>query len=433
MINISIFNIKMAHNQYEVVQVKFLQFFYFVCVFLIPFFIIKNSFLNTEHVWDRVSLPLYVIFLSVPFFGRFSKDYFLTALSAIMLASLLLTILLYEAGGLDAPGLFWLAAIPVTFAIALGRTGGIIGSVFLLLSIILFVATNFMGIQIGIIKFTEDSYRTERLINLFTFSLYIIFTTQYYIRNEEKASAELQVSRKEVETLLRTVMHDIATPVTVSTMGMQLLQKPKLGPEEQQRAMRRISLGLENITKILQQVRVLKSMQDGKLAFTKERIDVNQCLASILELLEPIAAVKNVKFIFSPHSRQPTIFADHIIFKNLIITNFLTNAIKFSHHNSCIYVFVELTDDQKNDQWVKVRIRDEGIGIPPEIFQNIWKIDKVTSRTGTNGETGTGYGMPLAKEFSEKMGGKIDLRTSEVGSTEGFSGTEVTVGFRQKC
>ena len=64
-----------------------------------------------------------------------------------------------------------------------------------------------------------------------------------------------------------------------------------------------------------------------------------------------------------------------------------------------------------------VSVRDFGIGIPEEILENLFSFTSKVSRSGTEGETGTGYGMPLVKRFVEAYGGSLEIGSDGSGTT----------------
>ena len=102
---------------------------------------------------------------------------------------------------------------------------------------------------------------------------------------------------------------------------------------------------------------------------------------------------------------------------NFIVRNILNNAIKFSYQNGKI----ELSVEQKNNYYV-VNVRDYGIGMNQDTMDNLFKIDKNVQRKGTSGETGTGLGLILCKEFVAKNDGEIWVEsTKNEGSRFSFS------------
>ena len=107
-------------------------------------------------------------------------------------------------------------------------------------------------------------------------------------------------------------------------------------------------------------------------------------------------------------------YIDHQMI-NTVIRNLLSNAVKFSNNNGTIIVSCKPEKDQ-----ILIKIEDNGIGISPEDLERLFKIDQYYSTTGTEGETGTGLGLIICKEFVEKNKGKITVE-SNVGKGTIFS------------
>jgi signal transduction histidine kinase len=70
----------------------------------------------------------------------------------------------------------------------------------------------------------------------------------------------------------------------------------------------------------------------------------------------------------------------------------------------------------------EISVKDNGVGISEEDINKIFKIDSKHKTLGTKGEKGTGLGLILCKEFVEKNGGKIEVK-SEIGKGSRFSFT----------
>ena len=84
------------------------------------------------------------------------------------------------------------------------------------------------------------------------------------------------------------------------------------------------------------------------------------------------------------------------------ITNFISNAIKYSPNTDKIIVRVERVEEN-----VQFSVQDFGIGMPEELMKNLFKIEEKVGRKGTEDEPTTGLGLILCKEFVEKMNGNI--------------------------
>jgi len=102
---------------------------------------------------------------------------------------------------------------------------------------------------------------------------------------------------------------------------------------------------------------------------------------------------------------------------NTVLRNLISNAIKFTHPGGKIIVSAEEIQNE-----IKVSVSDNGVGIPKNSIEKLFRIDENYSTPGTQKEKGTGLGLILCKDFIEKHGGKIWVESDEgKGSTFSFT------------
>ena len=166
-------------------------------------------------------------------------------------------------------------------------------------------------------------------------------------------------------------------------------------------------MAISNCFTILENVKKMKSLEEGKQEIHLEPIHLQDSIQIGIRLFEQNLSNKNldVEISISP---KFCVLVEDATFIHSVFNNLFTNAMKFSFPNSKI----KITAYEKN-KFICLSIRDYGIGIPENILKNIFSFTHPTSRPGTIGENGTGYGMPLVKKFIETYGGKIEIHSSE--------------------
>jgi signal transduction histidine kinase len=95
-----------------------------------------------------------------------------------------------------------------------------------------------------------------------------------------------------------------------------------------------------------------------------------------------------------------------------VLRNLISNAVKFTTSGKRVEVEVK-----EQPEWIEVLVADQGVGISAENMQKLFRIDVKYKTTGTAGETGTGLGLVLCREFVEKNGGKIWCESRENSGT----------------
>lgn len=103
---------------------------------------------------------------------------------------------------------------------------------------------------------------------------------------------------------------------------------------------------------------------------------------------------------------------------SLVIRNLISNSIKFTHAGGKI----DITAIDTGDGFVKATLQDNGIGMSPDLVEELFKIDKRVSRPGTEGEPSSGLGLLLCHEFIQKHGGTMIVESEEnVGTSFHFT------------
>jgi len=376
-----------------------------------PILILLNIFwivrVNHAHGFQQANF-LYLLCLLANFFAGYffiKKKFTFTAHLILIPACIMGSVFIYFTGGVNAPGIFWLTSIPIFFDMFYQKKGGTYGTI---ITGLVFGIYLFLEYKIGphtVLKSPEE-YKKIKLINCFMF---FILTSAYYINytfNKNKAAEQLNADDKRINNLLRVLVHDLSSPLTIikTRIGLYVLNPSKTIHLD------KVAMAAENAIEQVESIRSMKSIEDGKVRVIIRPINVLDAIKKVkenysLQLLEKNISV-DIEFYIG---KDIEIFCDHKILINQILGNILSNAIKFSYQNSVIKFIVQNRGDNK----ITISIQDFGIGIPHNIGRDLYELDAQTSRVGTNGEMGTGYGMPIMKSFISDFGAKVSFVSQE--------------------
>ncbi|MCO5761986.1 MAG: ATP-binding protein, partial [Chromatiaceae bacterium] len=90
-----------------------------------------------------------------------------------------------------------------------------------------------------------------------------------------------------------------------------------------------------------------------------------------------------------------------------VLSNFLSNAVKFSPPDSPVTVRLERVDDR-----VRVAVTDQGPGIPDDFRDRIFQKFSQADASDTRARGGTGLGLAITKELAERMGGSVGFESA---------------------
>lgn len=208
-------------------------------------------------------------------------------------------------------------------------------------------------------------------------------------------------------SMIKVLSHDIATPLTVIKAVTQMLKK-KVSAEDavSQELIRRLGIQTKSVEQILGHVRDMKALESGKRRLDLHEIEFGVVLNEIHEAFQDRLADKGLTLSWNKADDSVTFVADAVSFRVSVLSNLISNAIKFSARGGRIDISC-----REVNGLTTIQVRDYGAGIPLSIRANLFSSNHATTRAGSEGESGTGFGMPLVKFYIDLYGGKIDFST----------------------
>ena len=230
----------------------------------------------------------------------------------------------------------------------------------------------------------------------------------------EIKTAELKELNASKDKFFSIIAHDLKNPFS-TIIGFSEILKEDLGSQPDGRPKefsKMIHASAVQTFRLLENLLEWANSQRGKVIFKPQNIKLSDLLNEELFSLNETATVKNIE-ITSVVPENLTIFADKNMIKT-ILRNLVSNAIKFTHRNGKVAIKVSVDNSS-----AEVEVSDNGIGMTSDTISKLFRIDANLSTLGTEKEKGTGLGLFLCKEFVEKHGGKIWVR-SESGTGTSF-------------
>lgn len=393
---------------------------YALGAFLNALYLIK---VNLQYHFTTFNIPFLSLLLFIsasPLLYRKTRNIYLVSGYLWFFLTVSVFFHIYFAGGNQAPGSFWLTAIPVVGVVFFGTIGGWIGNLIVVLLFSLLYLLESKG-TLPISFVNPEDVPIERAFNLAAFMLFVMGTIQTFAIAEQKAYENIDEQKQEVDNLLRLILHDIASPVSILQNYLERYT-PNLSHQDFEKYQFRMSGALKTISNILVQVRHLRSLKDGKLIPQLTAVDLQLVIKETLQSYQDWLDAKDLKIEIKSNNEGMKILTDEVMLKTTVLGNILSNAIKFSPRGGTI-----LFEVQYDDHFVRLSIEDHGIGIPQNLTCRLFDAHAPTTRLGTDGEKGTGYGMPLVYEFLKKMKGRIEVTSTEKSETSNTSGTRVTL------
>ncbi len=233
----------------------------------------------------------------------------------------------------------------------------------------------------------------------------------------KKYSKELEEVNASKDKFFSIISHDLRSPFQ-GLLGISSIIKEEfdnLATDEIKLFINNLHNSAKNLFNLIENLLQWSRIQRGKLDLQPSVIELYEEVIYIINLLQQNAINKKIALI-NTVSRNIFVKSDINILTSTL-QNLISNAIKFTRNGGEIKISSEI-----EDEFIKVTVSDNGVGIPEDNLQKLFRIDNQVSTLGTERESGTGLGLVICKELIEKQGGKIWVE-SKLGAGSSFTFT----------
>ncbi|WP_199117082.1 tetratricopeptide repeat-containing sensor histidine kinase [Pedobacter sp. ASV28] len=226
---------------------------------------------------------------------------------------------------------------------------------------------------------------------------------QIRLRNRQmhKILSDLEQSQAENTKMMKIVAHDLRNPIEgIASITDMMLSEGERSKSERT-MLELISSAGKNALELVDQLLQVHSETE---TLKREMIDLEQLLQYCVDLLKHKAEAKR-QIINLEGSKVKVLANREKLWR--VLSNLITNAIKFSPENTAIHVKIESGTKQ-----VLVSVEDQGIGIPIEMQAKVFDMFTEAKRPGTAGEKTFGLGLAISKQILDLHQGKIWLEST---------------------
>ena len=217
---------------------------------------------------------------------------------------------------------------------------------------------------------------------------------------------DLYENKAAQEDFILNISHDLRSPLSV-ILGILQCYKNEYNEPKIKEHMDTIKRNCYKILKLINNIIDSTKLQQKHFKINRQNIDIINLIEWNISAIDKYAKMKKISLVFDTNVEECVISVDISSFDRIIM-NLISNAIKFSPENSCIFI-----NTWKEKDFITISVRDEGMGIPKNEQKLIFNRFIQSTKNNKNEYSGSGIGLDVVSNLVKAHGGTIELTSKE--------------------
>ena len=267
-------------------------------------------------------------------------------------------------------------------------------------------AKKFKGYDIGCIDYISKSDDLAILKNKVGHFVQLAINQKKLIN----LNSELEESNKKLNDFVAIVAHDLRNPLGAILGYVTILSQIRQDhwDKKEEKILHQLNMLCELSLTLVKDILEIGALGSGKLEINKKIENLKEIIDESIENVKFFAQKKSIDLV-NNDPKNISLKVDKIRIVQ-VLTNLLNNAIKFTPKGGKVEVIIE---EDNTSGGVNVEVKDNGTGIHKEILKSLFDKEVTTSTKGTEGEKGTGFGLPLCQDLIKAHQSEIFVETNK--------------------
>jgi len=246
--------------------------------------------------------------------------------------------------------------------------------------------------------------RLENTLIIFNGAMIIIVPVIAWLMTR-RTLAPVQHIHEQQKQFVSDVAHELRTPLSIMSGELEVALRKERTPADYQQVLNSSKQETDRLIELSENLLFLARADQGRQAIEFGKVDITDLIGSVIAGLQAQSTKQEIAVHFQPEE-EPTFVRGQPGMLTRLFLNLIQNAILYTPSHGEIWISLST-----GKQYVEVKVRDTGVGIPPEeqekIFNRFYRVDASRSQT-----KGYGLGLAICKSIVELHHGSITVRSA---------------------
>ncbi|MDR1587644.1 MAG: response regulator [Treponema sp.] len=222
----------------------------------------------------------------------------------------------------------------------------------------------------------------------------------------EKARLQAEQSNQAKTNFLSRMSHEMRTPMN-AIIGMTTIARNSTEPEKIEHCLSKISEASVHLLGVINDILDMSKIEAGKFELYNSKFSIEKMLEKTSGMMEFKFNEKKQRFVMNLDPDLPEYIITDEQRLGQVLTNLISNAVKFTHEEGLIILSVKIKGKKDNFYTLRFDVIDSGIGVSPEQQGRLFTVFEQADGSIARKYGGTGLGLAISRNIVEFMGGRI--------------------------
>lgn len=252
--------------------------------------------------------------------------------------------------------------------------------------------------------YDEKRWKTIQYIGEGITFLGLIILSAVYIYRATRRQFNLSLQQ---QNFMMAVTHELKTPIAVTRLNLETLQKRKLEEQQQQKLIGNTLQEVDRLNSLCNNILLASQLDAGSYIISKKEIDVSVLAESVVKEFSTRYPQRK---LVSNIQKDLFVTGEELLLE-MLMNNLVDNALKYSPRETAVAITLKSKENN-----IQFSVEDEGPGIPNEekslIFEKFYRVGNEETRTAK----GTGLGLYLCKKIAQDHNAEIKVHNNVKGA-----------------